>query len=235
MKNIFIAGLLSLFILQSCSIEKRRYTGGFHIERHHASPSLSKHVHDESESAALMDTDAELTAENHTILPSKGLEKNACFSTCEKHQNATSKKNLDLKRKIVSTEKKNVDTYFVPFENNVLKIEDSLKRNTNATSSVVFSVLAWVFRAIQFIAVTSGQITFEASLLTLLAPGAILAFMAFAFAAVAMKTMNSHPGIYSNRTDAINGGGLALAYLYQFAMSLLFYAFLLYTGLILWM
>lgn len=239
MRRLLFLMVLFSCVMQSCTIEKRRYTGGFHVERHHTSHSPSKTDVVGSLSAESKSPDVEIADHNSANAPSR-VEKTPTTTpvkiptniTCLHNQNDASITISGLKSKNERTGNTYVEMSYSLSTDSIAQTDATLKKNTNATTSVVFSVMSWIFHAIHFVVITSEQLTFQMSLITLLGPGAILAFVALAFASAAIKTIDSHPGVYSNRKDAINGGGMAIAFFYQLAVSLFFFFLWPYLGLL---
>lgn len=240
MKYLLFFIVVFTCVLQSCSIEKRRYTGGFHLERHHSSHSSSKSNEGgslstesnckEVEVADIISANAQTNVEETSTTTAKKTPSNI---TCPQQKDVSNTVSV-LKIKKESTRNTHLETPYPLATDTIAKTYVTQKKNANATSSVVSSVMSWIFHAIHFVAITSQQLTFQMSLITLLGPGAILAFVALAFASAAIKTIDSHPGVYSNRKDAINGGGMAIAFFYQLAVSLFFIFLWTYLGLYSW-
>ncbi len=211
---ISLFALCSLLIMQSCTIEKRHYNSGFHVEWNHQSKQNTT-VADTSkgDSATCMNEPEIKTQVGVATEPDKRLE--------TKSENATvvpDKSEARIEGTSVKKEKTGrlfttgLSTITNRWSGQSLEREVPVKHQ-GAKKSLISGLIPYLIMGIQVMR-NSGLIFLPIGVSLLLGIGALVfALLAIIMGSAAQKSIDAEPGKFSNRTDATAGMVLGIVYL----------------------
>ncbi len=204
MKYTLLA-IIGLFILSGCSIEKRHYTSGYHIDWHH-----NKNFKFNSECEVIEKQNDKIEKLNVSVQEVKSIQDEASTSAAVRDSptfNMPAKATNDQPKSISQIEVE------VPSQLNMHEDDPKTLQNPYAKKSAFFGVMAWVLPIFDVVFITSfGTITLGLALILLLTI-LICAILAISYGNTALKQIDLNPGKYNNRGQARFGKGLGAALL----------------------
>ncbi|MBX7050872.1 MAG: hypothetical protein K1X54_02440 [Flavobacteriales bacterium] len=235
MKNPFFQKALLclsiLLILQSCSIQKRRYTGGFHVEWHNNKPlesdDDSQSTNQKSENARMV-SEAEDSISNPVVVHESNIlpsvsdkeEKQSNKHKTIRHEHKKFRHHQDQHRNV------NIDT-----RENLQNDQTTPQVHVGASSSLRIMLLSYlltmisiglIFFVAYFFYLSSGLIITSMFGIIAIIASIILAIIASVKAMYSIWEMGRTPEIFINRWQAILTIILGLLYLTLFFVIPLF-------------
>lgn len=207
MKPIFLTVITAL-VLISCSIEKRHYTSGFHVDWHR--DKNVKHIPKLQHAAFISDT---------LVSFEVALSKKESSSETTLNQESNTEKTIinplviESKKTLVKKEKNDHKLEDAHTPHAVIPLNDppAAIQNSYAKKSAFFGVMAWLLPIFDLVLITNiGSVTIGLAIilgLTIL----ICAILAISYGNTALRQIDLNPGKYSNRGQAKFGKTLGTA------------------------
>ena len=216
MKRIhFFWFLLTLLILNSCSIEKRRYTSGFHVEWHH-DRKISQQQFTERKNDSLH----HISARPITAIEDERKETKEVLKSSQQNAPASKKKKTAFETQqtyIAKTTSKynSPNDGITPLKNTSGETPPANKElHKGAFMSLLLSILSWL-PLLTFIGTLILQIhLIDSTYFLLLFGGVPFALLAILIAWLSINHIDKYPDRYRNKNMASNGAGIAVTMLH---------------------
>jgi len=196
--TVVLIGSFLLF-LQSCSIEKRRYTGGFHIEKHtshkrHLEPEIAVHKSDSTTSIAK--TQSEPVADSTPLMSDDSVETENQLNTTEEDIVASSEESptpVLASTNAVTRLTNHVETLVSKYDHYGFAEKKKKKKKNLGKQAGYMGVAAWIISILAFVMAVGGSLSIGAYLMLSLT-AFIMAICALVFGAMSVKKAKKGKG-----------------------------------------
>ncbi len=220
----FLGFLTILLLLQNCTIEKRHYTSGFHVEWKHSQRHNARQEQ-------ITDNDPKESVDE-LIVQKEQLQSNSGMEPVPVNLEASVSNTPIPEKKWKQNIKEAIKT---AKPKSIAEIKSDHQRandpqlaipNANAKKSLAFGLFTWLFVGLSIALNVSRAII---PLMSLIFPllQLVFAIIAISYANLAKKEIDLNPGKFDNRGAAILGKALGIAYLILVFIAILFFLFLL--------
>lgn len=209
MRTATILSFCIVIIMQSCSIEKRHYNKGFHVQWHHKDVPVQQpnRYYDQEARASTMEKTENPIKTTDSVLTTSSSEDNSDSSI-----KPETKKSQVLAPRIKPSTSTSIQ---VPRSSSIGGMigHDTPVKHKGAKNSLTFGLIPYLVMiagimnlyGVIFISAPIGGVLFIAAL--------IFSILAIAIGKNAKTVIDNNPGKFSNRSDAAAGSILGLVYL----------------------